>query len=355
MGYINKLWDNDSTSLRDMKLKQIIVLAGDGIINHKDTYEELRLFFTKIDTALIYKFMKECISEEKDDKFDGRGFVLQDLINEVGQRFGYEVTHGLYKGKRGDNGFDGLWKNLNGSSIIMESKTSDAYTLNINSIIGYREKLVKSKQINQNSNSILIVLGRDDKNTFLNIVKGSNELQNIRIISVTALCRLLEIYERKNMDKNIQKKIMELLTPHDFVQLDNLIDLVFMGENNVVTENCSLKRYVSVPELPDVKLPIGKFVSTAMQNLSESGYVFSEKQLADLTTKEWSHKVLKLNYPFFKIYNSSETKGHYVGKAQRYYAKTYLFGNIITYITKELFEKNKNPFIEWYKSLKDTL
>lgn len=355
MGYINKLWDNDSASLRDMKLKQIIVLAGDGIINHKDTYEELRLFFTKIDTALIYKLMKECISEEKDDKFDGRGFVLQDLINEVGRRLGYEVIHGLYKGKRGDNGFDGLWKNQNGASIIMESKTSDAYTLNIDSIIGYREKLIKNNQIDQNINSILIVLGRDDKNTFSNIIKGSNQSQNIRIISVTALYKLLEIYEKTNQNSIIQKKIMELLIPHDFIQLDDLVNLVFMESNNIGIAEHNIKQGITIPELPDLKLPVGKFVNTTMRNLSNNGHIFSEKQLKNLTTKEWCHNVLKLDYPFFKIYNPSETKGHYVGKNQRYYTKTFLFGNTIVYITKELFEKNKNPFIEWYKSLKDIL
>lgn len=352
MGYINKLWDNDSASLNDMKLKQIIVLAGDGILNHKNTYEELRLFFTKISASMIYKFMKECISDEKDDKFDGRGFVLQDLINEVGRRFGYEIIHGLYKGKRGDNGFDGLWKNKNGSSIIMESKTSDAYTLNVDTIIGYREKLIKNNQIDQNSNSILIVLGRDDKNTFSNIIKGSNQSENIRIISVTALYKLLEIYEKENRSSIVQRKIMELLTPHDYIQIDDLIDLVFMESDKIESTEDKMKHNIIIPELPDPKLPIGKFVNTAMRNLSNSGYVFSEKQLEYLTTKKWSNNILKLDYPFFKIYNSLETKGHYIGKNQRYYAKTFLFGNTIVYITKELFEENKIPFIEWYKSLK---
>lgn len=355
MGYINKLWDNDSTSVNDMKLKQIIVLAGDGILNHKNTYEELRLFFTKIDAAMIYKFMKECLSEEKDDKFDGRGFVLQDLINEVGRRFGYEVIHGLYKGKKGDNGFEGLWKNQNGSSIIMESKTSDAYTLNIDSIVGYREKLVADNQIDQNKCSILIVLGRDDRNTFTNIIKGSNEAQNIRIISVMALCRLLEIYEGSKRQKITQSKIMQLLIPHDFVQLDTLIDLVFLKDDITEASIDETKSCIGIPELPDQKLPIGKFVNLAMRNLSNSGYVFSKQQLEYMISKEWSHKVLKLDYPFFKYYNPSETKGHYIGKDQRFYAKTFLFGDVAVYVTKELFEKNRQPFIEWYNSLKDTL
>jgi len=232
MGYINKLLDSDSESVNNMKLKQIIVLAGDGIITHKNSFEELRMFFAKIDATMICKFMKECLSEEKEDKFDGRGFVLQDLINEVGNRLGYNVTHGLYKGKKGTNGFDGLWKHPNGFSIIVESKTSDAYALNIDSIVGYREKLIENHQIDKNKCSILIVLGRNDKNTFTNIIKGSNEAHNIRIISVVALCRLLEIYESSNRHKITQNKIMDLLIPHDFVQLDNLVDLVFLENDN---------------------------------------------------------------------------------------------------------------------------
>ena len=154
MGYINKLLDSDSESVNNMKLKQIIVLAGDGIITHKNSFEELRMFFAKIDATMICKFMKECLSEEKEDKFDGRGFVLQDLINEVGHRLGYNVTHGLYKGKKGTNGFDGLWKHPNGFSIIVESKTSDAYALNIDSIVGYREKLIENHQIDKNNTTL---------------------------------------------------------------------------------------------------------------------------------------------------------------------------------------------------------
>lgn len=355
MGYINKLWDNDSVSVYNMKLKQVIVLAGDGIIEHKDTYEELRLFFTKIDTTMIFKFIKECLSEEKEDKFDGRGFILQDLINEIGRRFGYKVIHGLYKGKKGANGFDGLWYNPNGSSIIIESKTSDAYTLNIDSIIGYRKKLLANHQIVRNECSILIVLGREDKNTFLNIVKGSNETQNIRIISVAALSKLLEIYENSGQNKTIQNKIMNLLVPHDFVQLDNLVDLVFLKDFGIDKPLNKSEAYICIPELPDKKLPIGKFVYEALRNLSKSGYVFSNKQLECFITKEWSHKVLKLNYPFFKYYNPSDPKGHYIGKAQRFYAKTFLFGDAIVYVTKELFEKNREPFIEWYNTLKNII
>ena len=82
-----------------------------------------------------------------------------------------------------------------------------------------------------------------------------------------------------------------------------------------------------------------------MRNPSNSGYVFSNQQLECMTSKEWNHNVLKLNYPFFKYYNPSETKGYYIGKVQRFYAETFSFGDVIVYITKELFEKNKNPFI----------
>ncbi len=164
----------------------------------------------------MWECMEEAVSTNKDDKFDERGYVIQDIVNEIGSRLGYRVTSGQYQGKRNnENGFDVLWRCPDGSCIIMESKTSDAYTLDLDAIVGYREELIETKTIGRKNSSILIVLGRADRGTFPSLIKGSNYAQNIRIISIEALVGLLKIYD-SNPTQAIQGQIMELLKPHDF-------------------------------------------------------------------------------------------------------------------------------------------
>lgn len=51
----------------------------------------------------------------------------------------------------------------------------------------------------------------------------------------------------------------------------------------------------AVPPLPSSDLKIGAFVKTAMTNLSESGYSFSDEAINNMCDKEWSHIVLGLN------------------------------------------------------------
>nr|WP_304577302.1 hypothetical protein [uncultured Acetatifactor sp.] len=210
-----------------MKLKQILVLAGNGNLYQETTSQELRQFLAKIDLPTMSKYIEDALSSNKDDKFDERGYVLQDIVNEMGSRLGYRVTNGLYRGKRNnENGFDGLWRCPDESCIIMESKTSDAYTLDLEAIVGYREELIETRAIERRNSSILIVLGRADRGTFPSLIRGSNYSQNIRIISTRALFDLLKIYDC-NPIQMIQGQIMELLKPHDFLWLDNLVELVF--------------------------------------------------------------------------------------------------------------------------------
>lgn len=363
---ISNLWDTDPVYVSNMKLKQILILAGDGNIYKEDTSQELREFFSKIDLVTMSKYIEDALSSNKEDKFDERGYVLQDIVNDIGKRLGYRVTNGLYRGKRNnENGFDGLWRCPDGSCIIMESKTSDAYTLDLEAIVGYREELIEASAIERKNSSILIVVGRADKGTFPSLIRGSNYSQNVRIISTRALFELLSIYVG-HPTKVVQGQIMELLKPHDFMQLDNLVELVFpeaedgmvhsvktmeRGFQNPVS-NCN--RNVVIPKLPDRNLKIGKFIHTAMQRLSESGYTFSESQLDKLCDREWSKKTFHVRCPFMKRKSvQGETQLRDAGGYRRYWVECFLFGNVEVFITKEWFEesRSKECFIQWYEKL----
>ena len=50
------------------------------------------------------------------NKFDDCGFALQDLVNEVGSRLGFEVEHGKYM----NCPYDGLWTSPEGRVIVVD-------------------------------------------------------------------------------------------------------------------------------------------------------------------------------------------------------------------------------------------
>jgi len=61
-----------------------------------------------------------------------------------GCRLGYHVEAGLYQGKTGKIGFDGIWRRENGYSIVVEVKTTNAYRIDINKIADYRNAFTRN-------------------------------------------------------------------------------------------------------------------------------------------------------------------------------------------------------------------
>lgn len=372
MGRLTSLYTAVSSTIMNIGLRQAVTLAGDGYFLHEESYLDFREYLEMIDLGTMERFIDEALSDNKIDKFQERGYALQDIVNEIGRRLGYKVTNGLYKGTKGEeNGLDGLWESVDGTFIVMESKTTDSYSIDIKAIQSYREKLIRQGITTREKSSVLIVLGRDDRNTIPSLVRGSRYREEMRVISTKALFDLLRIYE-KDQSETVKRQIMKLLKPYDYTKLDNLISLVFPSrkserpikeeKNDPVPEHIinfgvDNRNRGGIPELPDDKdMKIGEFIFVSMRKLSESGYVFSEEQIRELCSVEWSHNVLKLGkkYPFAKIYNENEEKPHYVGDYVRFRSTPLGFGNVKLLITKELFERNtktRDAFKNWYRTL----
>lgn len=234
MGYLINAW-RDTQKRFTMSLKQVVNNAGDGTLENEESIDELRLFFSMIDLDTMERLLSECFSKDKKYKFDTRGFAFQDLINEMGRRLGYKVENGLYKGRINEIGFDGLWKSNNGKYIIMESKTSDDYSIAMQSITGYRDKLIIDHKVPKKNCSILIVYGRDDRSALRNTVKGSDEAKNIRLISATALFQLVRI-NTESKSKTVLNQIQSVLLPKDYFVLDNLVELVFPQTDSTIPD-----------------------------------------------------------------------------------------------------------------------
>ena len=88
-----------------------------------------------------------------------------------------------------------MWQLNNGPSIIVEVKTKDAYRINLNTIAGYRRKLIEAQTIVADQSSILIVVGRKDTGDLEAQIRCSRYAWDIRLISIDALIRLMRLKE----------------------------------------------------------------------------------------------------------------------------------------------------------------
>ena len=69
---------------------------------------------------MIQQYANNCLEQP----FQGSGYALQDIVNEIGNRLGFNVEAGLYQGKPGKIGFDGIWRWENVEKKIKEIPTT---------------------------------------------------------------------------------------------------------------------------------------------------------------------------------------------------------------------------------------
>jgi hypothetical protein len=114
---------------------------------------------------------------------------------------------------------------------VIEVKTTDTYRISLDRIAEYKEKLVSDSRIGKSS-SILIVVGRDDTGELEAQVRGSRHAWDIRLLSIEALLRLMQLKENAE-DATTGKKIRELLFPMEYTRLDQIIDVMFTTATDV--------------------------------------------------------------------------------------------------------------------------
>jgi len=94
-----------------------------------------------------------------------------------------------------------------------------------------------------------------------------------------------------------------------------------------------------------------------MAALSENGYVFSETQIINFQSAEWSKKMLGLYYPLCKSFDESksisEQRIDHLGNG-RYWNRVFRFGNHQFLITSEWYKQSRPLFIKWFNSLSCT-
>jgi hypothetical protein len=226
------IWQENKHFFQEKGVQQIIALCGDGNLrDHSPTSSEFRNLLENVPSHLLSRYAEECLSSS----FDKSGFALQDIVNEIGSRLGFEVQPGLYQGKSGAIGFDGVWSTSSGYRLVVEVKTTDTYRVNLDTLAKYRSALIEQEGLVEDLSSILIVVGRQDTGDFEAQIRGSRHAWDMRLVSVDALLKLMAIRESLSDVKTAQQ-IADLLKPLEYTRLDQLVEIVFSTSEDLQTE-----------------------------------------------------------------------------------------------------------------------
>ena len=122
-----------------------------------------------------------------------------------------------------------------GKSLIIEVKTTDTFSFTLDTIASYRKNLVNNNEIDLETSSILIVVGREETGDLEAQIRGSKHAWDIRLISVEYLLKLLDIKEDVD-DPQIAVRIRAILNPQEFTRVDGIVDLLFSAKEDLQEE-----------------------------------------------------------------------------------------------------------------------
>jgi len=200
-----------------------------------------------------------------------------------------------YRGKRNAIGYDGFWKSGD-NDIIVEVKTTDTYSIDLDTIAVYRNRLIEEKKTKIEGSSILLVVGRKDTGGWEAQIRGSKHAWDMRMISIDSLIKLLRLKEDLLDDENTFKHICQILKPLEFTRLDYLIDTIFItgkdaqaiDESSLSNDCNSQSNDESNQELKPAPvnfnseciLHIGKWLDTKLYKRTRTLYDNKEKNIA---------------------------------------------------------------------------
>ncbi|MEO7222082.1 MAG: hypothetical protein ABIY37_06375 [Devosia sp.] len=262
------LWKTNPDAVDQFSIEQVVSAAGDGVLKDGSICsQELIDYLSQVASEKLRRYIEQCLSS----KYDRAGMVLQDLVNELGRRLDYTVENGRYQGVVNASGHDGLWRSPEGQTLIIEVKTTDAYRIALDTIVGYRSKLALSSP-SVAAASVLLVVGRQDTGELEAQVRGSRHAWDIRIVSAEALSKLVSLKENSEETETGQK-IRSVLLPVEYTRLDRLVDVMFTTASDVEPD------LVSIPTepRPAVSSPIPRIEATSTD--ADSTYEFTDAAL----------------------------------------------------------------------------
>ena len=229
-GPLISFWRKWPDELRKLSLRQIVNMAGDGrMLDGTACSSELRTLLSEVEADDLDRFVTECLEREPGGiakkGFPDSGLVLQDVVNEIGRRLDFNVTNGVYQGRKGVTGYDGIWQDGHGVDLVIEVKTTDTYTIPLDQIERYRRELIEAGRIAEPS-SVLFVVGRDDTGALEAQIRGSRHAWTMRMIGAASLVRLLQV-KVSSESSTVVARVKSLLRPIEYTRVDGIVDLMF--------------------------------------------------------------------------------------------------------------------------------
>lgn len=222
------LWRSSPETIKAYAIRQIVAVAGDGRLRDaSECSQDLRAYLHETPSDRIAAYVSECLQES----FEDSGFVLQDVINEIGRRLEFQVEDGRYRGKQGLVGFDGIWRAGEDLAIIVEVKTTDTYNARLDDVAAYREALIQQGRVPEQA-STLFVVGRKDTGALEAQIRGSRYAWDMRVVGADSLVKLVHIKEKSSEDSTV-RQIRELLRPFEYTRIDRIVDVVFDTASDV--------------------------------------------------------------------------------------------------------------------------
>ena len=209
----------------DMTLDELLEVVGklDDTPGMDTPRERFRSLLQKKLTELgqVRDYVQQCLAESGDQY----SRALQDLVNHIGTLLGFEVAFGRYHGVRGEIGFDGHWKSPSGFHLVIEVKTTEAYSVKTATLVGYVDRLISAKQLPNWEKALgLYVIGRPDpeirqlENAIL-AEKRTNELRIVSLESLLSLAEMMSVYDITHDD------VLSILRPSSPV-VDSVVTIM---------------------------------------------------------------------------------------------------------------------------------
>ena len=193
--------------------------------------------------AELREYVQACLLKSGDQY----NRALQDLVNRLGELLDFKVEYGRYRGVPGEIGHDGLWSSPTGLHIVVEVKTTDAYSIKTATLLNYVDRLISEKRVSDWEHALgLYVVARPDNelNQLENAIVAEKRLYQLRVITADALLTLAELV----LDYEIEHESVLTLIKPSGPRLDETIKLM---ARMVSIE----KQSEPVGEPPTVELP----------------------------------------------------------------------------------------------------
>ena len=137
-------WKSAKEEVLNLSIEQVVANAGDGVLRDQSACSaEFRDFLGKVPVENLFGYAGHCL----DKGFNRSGLVLQDIVNEFGRRLVFQVEDGLYQGTRKTIGFDGIWRADGEPDLVIEVKTTDSFTVDLDTHARYKERLLSEQRL----------------------------------------------------------------------------------------------------------------------------------------------------------------------------------------------------------------